>query len=86
MANHDRSAMQHQIGADLFHDLAAVGGAAAARIGSSPVSAAILVNAGKGVVGIHGGCGVAGAFGEGALLALPALLVAALIGRAKRRG
>jgi uncharacterized protein (TIGR03382 family) len=32
------------------------------------------------------GCGTAGAFGSGAVLALPILLVVALLGRRRRRG
>jgi uncharacterized protein (TIGR03382 family) len=47
----------------------------------SAVTAGILVDAGPHA---SGGCGAAGAFGSGAVLALPILLVVVLLGR--RRG
>lgn len=58
--------------------------AAAGVTSSRAASTAILVETGKAWQG--GGCGSAGGFGGGALLALPLLLTAAVLRRfAKRR-
>ena len=98
MANHDWSAMPYQPHAnrpDVFTPLGSVGSvtvppggmeatAAAAGIASSrAASTAILVETGHAWQG--GGCGSAGAFGGGALLALPLLLAAAFLRRFARR-
>jgi uncharacterized protein (TIGR03382 family) len=74
MANHDWNAMPHQA-----HAIAA----GASLTSSGAATAAILVETGG--AWQAGGCGSAGAFGGGALLALPLLVAAMVLRRLAKR-